>query len=115
MNEESSYKMLNMSHLDDKNTILYQYVYHYKLPKSFFALINGQVYNIYDLLKHRYDQFQPLDSLMTFYENTVEIDPNYKQWIIEGNYKKIKHMNNLAEYNVSEILESYGDKIINNY
>ena len=117
MNYEPSYKILNMSPLDDKNTILYQYVYRYKLPKSFFALINGEVYNIYDLLKHQYDQeFKPLDSLMTFYESTIEINQDYKQWVIKGDYKKIKNMTNLIEYDVNDVLEAYGDnKMVKKY
>ena len=110
-----SYKTLDMTPFDDKNTILYQYVYHYKLPKSFFALINGKVYNIYDLLNHRYDQyFDPLDSLMIFYEYAIKIDKDYKQWIIYS-YKKIKNIANLSVYDVNDIIETYGDDKIVKY
>lgn len=118
---ESSFKLLKLTPLDDKNTILYKYVYKYKLPKSFFAYIGGKVYNIYDLLKHHYDQqFKPLDGLMVFYENIININPDYKQWVINGNYKKVKNISNLTEYEVDSYLdwfmESYGsNKMVNQY
>ncbi len=110
---DNQYK-IELSPYDDKNTILYQYVYQYKLPKSFFTFKRGQVYNIYN---SKYD-FNALDSLMVYYENLVKIDLNYKQWIIDGHRKKIKP--DLTEYDVEEILNWYNetykpDSNINNY
>ncbi len=114
MNDESddyvSSFQLKLTSLDDKNTILYRYVYKYKLPKSFFAYMGGKIYTIYDILKHHQDQlFKPLDSLMIFYENIVNIDSDYKQWIIDGNYKKVKNITNLVEYDVDSYLKWFND------
>ena len=120
MDYEPSYKILELNPFDDKNTILYKYVYAYELPKSFFTLINGQVYSIHDLLKHHYDQeFTPIDSLMIFYEYAINLDYNYKAWIIKRHHKRV-NTDQLTAYNMNDILEwytaTYGkNKILENY
>lgn len=112
---------LNSNVFDDKYTILYKYVLKYKLPLRFFAIVGGNVVDIYEALKNEnvldnlQEYFISKDLLMIMFEQTLDKKEliAFKQWYLtrgKKNYKKFLAgiiNEEVQKYNVDDIVNGY--------